>query len=63
MQGIRIEDQKTAREELDKLTELFKEFNKETDSIDSVVDEDSARIQAMAAEYEKLAQNFSQALK
>lgn len=63
VQGISIEDQHVAREELDKLSDLFDKFNTETEDLGEAVGERTEEVQAMATEYERLAENFSQALR
>jgi len=63
VQGITIEDQKIAKEELENMDKLFSKFLEDTDAIDAKVDRDMDNKLEMAQEYSKLAANFAEALR
>ena len=63
VQGISIEDQQIAKEELEKMDKLFSKFLEDTDAIDAKVDRDMDSKLEMAQEYSKLAANFAEALR
>jgi len=63
LQGLSIEDQQIAKEELINMDKLFDKFLKDTEAIDAKVDVDMDKRLEMAQEYSKLASNFSEALR
>jgi len=63
VQGISIEDQQIAKEELENMDKLFSKFLEDTDAIDAKVDRDMNNKLEMAQEYSKLAANFAEALR